>query len=140
MKSIALAALLGLAVVPAGALERGTTGLGQPFVSGGVGATEQDTLDQERTGYDLAILTAVRGSGNYLADVHIRITDAHSELVLDTDLDGPWLFVELPAGRYRVQASRNDRVQEHTVSFLASGHRQTVFYFDNAKETEGSTP
>jgi hypothetical protein len=140
MKKIWFSAILGMVFAPAGALERGMTELGQPFVSGGVGATEQDTLNQERTGYDLTILTAARDSGNYLADVHIRITDSQSKQVLDTTMDGPWLFVELPAGRYQVEATRNNRVQTHSVTFLASGHSQTVFYFDNRVESDDSAP
>jgi hypothetical protein len=140
MKRFWFASLLGLALAPAGALERGVTDQGQPFVSGGVGATERSTLDEERNGYDLAILTAARGSGNYLADVHIRITDAQSVQVLDTTMDGPWLFVELPAGRYQVEATRNSLVQKHFVNFLASGHSQTVFYFDNRAEVDGISP
>ena len=137
MKKIWLTALLGLAFMPAGALERGTTELGQSFVSGGVGTTERDTLDLERAGYDLSILTAARGSGNYLADVHIRITDSQSRQVLETVMDGPWLLVDLPAGRYQVEATRNHFVQKHSVTFLASGHSQTVFYFDNGVENDG---
>jgi hypothetical protein len=140
MKKIWLAALLGLALTPAGALERGTTVLGQSFVSGGVGSTERDTLNLEQAGYDLSILTAARGSGNYLADVHIRITDSQSRQVLDTDMDGPWLLVDLPAGRYQVEATRNHLVQRHFVTFLANSHSRTVFYFDNAVENELSIP
>lgn len=138
MKSILLMAALAVAMAPALALERGTTDLGQAFVSGGVGAAERGTLDLERSGYDLEVLTAAGRSGNYLADVHIRITDSQSKQVLDTLMDGPWLLIDLPAGRYQVEAVRGNRVQRHFVALLAGAHRQTVFYFDNQIEDDAS--
>lgn len=134
--AIPLCALLLCAATPAMPMERGRTDLGSPFVSGGVGLAEQDTLKAEGAGYALSVLTATRGAGSYLADVRIHITDANSHAVLDTLMDGPWLLVDLPAGRYEVEATRNHRVQRHTISFLARGHVQTVFYFDNHLEDE----
>jgi len=121
-------------------MARGTTDLGKPFITGGVGADEQAALRTEGADYGLAILTAESGSGNFLADVRIQITDAQSRQVLDTTMDGPWLLVDLPAGRYEVAASRNHRVQKHTVSFPANGHIQTTFYFDNHLEDPQITP
>jgi len=136
-------AWIGLALcaaAPTQALQRGTTDLGRAYISGGVGAAEQETLRTEGKGYGLAILTAARGSGDFLADVHVHITDAQSRTVLDTVMDGPWLLVDLPAGRYAVEATRNGRVQQHTVEFLANGRVETVFYFDNHLESDALAP
>jgi len=125
---------------PAWTMVRGTTELGQPFVTGGVGADEIDTLNREKAQYALAILTAAKGSGAFLADVHIRITDAKSKQVLDSVMDGPWLLVDLPAGRYLVEAVLNSRVQKSVVTLGAGDHRQTAFYFDVPGEVQSSSP
>jgi hypothetical protein len=138
--AMAMSAVLLCVATPAHAMERGMTDLGKPFVSGGVGATEQGALRAEGPGYGLAILTAASGTGNFLADVRIHITDAQSHEVLDTLMDGPWLLVDLPAGRYEVEATRNHHAQKHTVSFLARGHAETIFYFDNHLEDEAIVP
>jgi len=130
MKRIALLLALACSLQPAGAMLRGTTDLGVPFVSGGVGTEEVATLSDEKKRYSLAILTAAKGSGAFLADVRIRISDEHSKVVLDTVMDGPWLLVDLPAGRYQVEASVNTLVQKKSVTFSAGDHRETVFYFD----------
>jgi hypothetical protein len=129
MKRIALMWVLAWALQPAGAIDRGITELGRPFVSGGVGLEEAATLADEKSHYALAILTATKGSGTFLADVRIRITDENSNQVLDTVMDGPWLLVDLAAGRYQVQAFQDTRTQMNVVTFGAREHRQTVFYF-----------
>jgi hypothetical protein len=136
MRHIALLLALAWSLQPAAAMVRGTTDLGVPFVSGGVGTEEVATLSDEKKRYALAILTAAQGSGSFLADVRIRISDAQSKLLLDTVMDGPWLLVDLPAGRYQVEASRNDLVQKKFVTFSAGDHRQTVFYFDAHDQLE----
>ena len=132
--ALILATALAASAAPATAMVRGTTDTGRNFVSGGIGSDEVATLNLERSHYALAILTAARGSGAFLADIHIRITDAHAAVVLDTVMDGPWLLVDLPAGRYDIQASLDNRVQRTNLTFGSSGHQQATFYFDTHDE------
>jgi hypothetical protein len=131
-------ALMALAVVamPAGAIVRGTTDSGRDFVSGGVGSEEMEAINRERTRYGLAVLTAAKGSGAFLSDIHVRITDAHESQVLDTVMDGPWLLVDLPAGRYTITATLNGQVQKTSLSLGNNGHHQATFYFDTHDEIE----
>jgi hypothetical protein len=140
MRHIALLLALAWSLQPAAAMLRGTTDLGGPFVSGGVGTEEVATLSDEKKRYALAILTAAKGSGAFLADVRIRISDEQSKLVLDTVMDGPWLLVDLPAGRYQIEATQNARAQKKVVTFSAGDHRQTVFYFDTQDQVESERP
>jgi hypothetical protein len=140
MKTIALALASVCCLQPVCAMDRGTTELGRSYMSGGVGAEEMSALNAERGQYALAILTASKGSGAFLGDVHIRITDEQSRQVLDTVMDGPWLLVDLPAGRYQVEADHAAVVKKSTVALGASGHQQTVFYFDTHDEVEDLTP
>jgi len=140
MKRLAWLLAFASLLPPAGAMERGTTDQGRPFVSGGVGGDEMDALNNERSQYSLAILTAAKGSGAFLGDVHIRITDGQSNRVLDTVMDGPWLLVDLPAGRYQVEADLDGRPQKNFVTVRSGDHRQTVFYFDTHDKVEASPP
>ena len=134
MKKMFLLFVLAAAVIPALCMERGVTELGQAYVSGGVGFAERSTMAQERSAYELQILTATQGSGDFLADVHIRITDSHAHQILDTTMDGPELLVAAPFGRYVVESDRAGRVQRHTVIARAGAPQQTIFYFENQGE------
>ena len=134
MKRLCAAMALAVAFGPAGAMVRGTMDSGRPFVSGGIGSDEVAALKLERNQYGLAILTAAKGTGAFLADIHIRITDAHASLLLETVMDGPWLLVDLPAGRYTIEATLDTRVQKSTLTLLGGTHQQATFYFDTHDE------
>ena len=135
--------LLGVGLCLAGAwsvtygLERATHRLGLSYVSGGAGLSEQDELYQERNSYNLWLTTAAKGSGAYLADVQVRIVDRRTQQpVLVHTLDGPWLFVELPAGRYDMEASYREspahalQTLKRTLTLQHGSHRQLVLRFD----------
>jgi hypothetical protein len=140
MKMLLAVLCLAGSIGSVAALERGNTDLGGPYLSGGVGSTEMETIDGERIRYDLSILAAARGSGDFLADVHIRITDSHDRSLLDTVMDGPWLLVDLPPGRYEIDATRNLQVQKRIVSLTSNRHHESVFYFDNRSEDATPAP
>ncbi len=56
-------------------------------------------------------LVFVAGGRPYLSQVNVTIVGANGTEVLRVPAEqvtGPWLFVELPAGTYRVTASRRD--------------------------------
>ncbi len=132
-----LAAVLAaglFAAGPASALERGATADGWPFVSGGVGLDEREVLAQLRNDYSLRVATAARGSGAYLAAAQVTIRDAAGHRVLEERLAGPILLVDLPAGRYTVEANINGEIQRAMTAISASARREIYFYFDVAVE------
>jgi hypothetical protein len=138
LKSLALAVGVA-AALPALALTQGNGDLGQRFVSGGVTSDEVAMIKSEKSQFPLSILTVAQGTGAYLADVHVRITDAHSQQVLDTTMDGPYLLVDLPAGRYQVEATLGSTVRTTTIALRGNDHRQTAFYFDTHDQVETPT-
>ena len=86
------------------------------FVSGGVGADEQNAMQAIRADYNLSLLFSVQGTGEYMSDVKVRITDASGHAFLDTVSDGPKLFAKLKPGRYIVSVDRDGRVIKKTVT------------------------
>ena len=131
------------------ALDRGTSGLGLPYVSGGVGSSEQVELSQERNSYNLWLTTVAKGSGAYLASVRVRILDKRTQQpVLEHTLDGPWLFVELPVGRYEIEAvyrespERAQQMLKRSITVQPRSHRQMVLRFDTSDQSgsERDTP
>lgn len=121
------------------AAERGVTPGGIAYVSGGVAEVEEEDLVAQRKNYSFWLTTASKGSGAFLADVRVRIVDERTrQLVLEHTLDGPWLFANLPPGRYRVEAtyrefadSREETLRRST-TIPKGGRRQMLLYFDTS--------
>ncbi|NJD06432.1 MAG: carboxypeptidase regulatory-like domain-containing protein [Methylococcaceae bacterium] len=90
------------------------------FVSGGIGAEENQALQAVRSDYNLHLLFSVQGSGEFLSDVALRITDRDGKRVLETVAGGPRLFAKLQPGRYTLEASHGSKTLRETVSI--AGH------------------
>jgi len=65
------------------------------FVSGGVGGEEQNALQAMKADYNLNLLFSVQGTGEYLSDVKVTITDTSGNVFLETVADGPKLFAKI---------------------------------------------
>jgi hypothetical protein len=129
-----IVATLALALaLPALAQTAGRTAQDRGYLVGGVGSEERDTMQLDRLAYNLFVEVAAR-TGEFVADVRVRIVDAAGATVLDTTLDGPWLLVDLRSGDYRVFAeSRGERI-ERAVRIDAQGRRELRLRFAPADQ------
>jgi hypothetical protein len=125
------------------AIERGTTNTGIPFVSGGVGQPELTTLSEEKKNFSFWLTTAAKGSGSYLAAVRVRILNASTrQPVLEHTMDGPWLFANLPVGRYDVEANYTEapgkpiQTIKKSTTIHPGDHHQMMMYFDTQDTVE----
>ncbi|MEX3930718.1 carboxypeptidase regulatory-like domain-containing protein [Paraburkholderia phymatum] len=98
------------------------------YTSGGVGLDESKALLAAQSQWPLSLRFTGPGS-DYLADVKVKIVDAHSADVLDVTSRGPYMLVRLRPGRYTVHASYKDRDQSKAVTVPASGTAKAGFYF-----------
>jgi len=96
------------------------------FVSGGVGLDESRALLSAASQWPLS-LRFTAGSGEYLADVHVTITDAHGTSVLDTTSRGPYMLVKVPPGRYSVSVSHAGIAKTSAVTVAANGTARATF-------------
>jgi hypothetical protein len=132
--SLTPAALLGLVLLFAAAwthaMDKGRTADDRAYVSGGIGDEEIKALQAARAHYSLWLTTAADRSGAHLADVQVRIIDSKERVVLEHTMDGPWLFVDLPLGRYRIDAQFNGQSRRAVTTIHAGDHHQVVLYFD----------
>lgn len=131
--ALALAASIAVAL-PASATTSGQTPQGWAFLDGGIGQTETDSMQAERPKYSLWITTAGKTSGAYLADVDVTILDDKGQQVFERKLEGPWLMIDLPLGRYEVRTRYHDQTQTRITTIHPGDHHQIVFYFDVAAE------
>jgi len=99
------------------------------YVSGGVGVSERQALDQVKSQYNLHLLFAYGKSGAYLADVRVKITKASGGEVLDGVSAGPYFYARLPAGHYRVSADNAGQMQTKSVTVPATGAVSADFYW-----------
>ena len=132
LASLALGALLVTAFnAGAGATTRGKTQNGLDYATGGVTVAELRSLAADRDKYGLWVTTAAKGSGAFLSDVRLRITDATKAVVLDTTMTGPWLFVDLAPGRYTIEATMDGQEQTRKTQVEPGAHHQAILYFES---------
>ncbi len=86
------------------------------FVNGGVGGDEQNAMQALGPDYNLHLLFSIRGTGEYVSDVKVRIADSSGNTLLETVSDGPMLFAKLKPGRYAVTVDRDGQVVKKTAT------------------------
>lgn len=92
--------LASLALALAGAFEAHSASM----VCGGVGNDERRELAANAGSASLSLEFTLAGRGNYIADVDVTITPAKGESFV-ARADGPICYLELPPGRYKVDAT-----------------------------------
>jgi hypothetical protein len=107
----------------------GSTAQGHRFVTGGIADGERAMLREHQPGSGLWVVTAAQGTGAYLSDVDVAITDSEGNRVLDTKLDGPWLLVDLDPGRYTVTADFGNQKETRQATIGQEGLHRAYFYF-----------
>ena len=99
------------------------------FVSGGVGGESIERMTALTRRFNLKLVFATN-AGNYLADVAVRIDDAHGNKVLDTVSEGPWLLVNTVPGRYRIRATLSAETVDRWTTVPAGGRRDLILRWD----------
>jgi hypothetical protein len=98
------------------------------YVSGGIGESERAELEALAGQFNLRLLFAMRDSGNYLADVRVRILDPSGAVVLSAESKGPWFFAQLPPDVYTVEVSALGQSQWQTAR-IGQGQSRLNFYW-----------
>ena len=115
------------AVLCAGGLAGATAHAAEPpYLSGGIG--DDDPLLALTGDYNLQLVFATQGSGEYLADVKVSVVDARDRLVLETVSPGPLFYVSLPSGTYRVTAEFGSKPLLKSVA-VNDRRRQSVHFY-----------
>jgi hypothetical protein len=107
------------------------------YVSAGVGEEDQARMQSlAREGYTLKLLFAEQGTGAYVADVRVTVTDASGRNVLDTVASGPAFFAKLPEGDYKVTLEYGGKRESRTVHASARAPQMVVHW----PQEPGSAP
>lgn len=126
---------------------RARTADGYELLSGGVTLEDRIAMHAERGRYSLWVATVAKPSGAYLVDASLRIIHLETKrLILERKMEGPWLFVALPEGRYEVSAAIRDADAEQNqtlatrVNIQKTGQRQAVLRFDSRADVGPGMP
>ncbi|HOY70872.1 MAG TPA: hypothetical protein PL131_05810 [Methylotenera sp.] len=100
------------------------------FVTGGI-AEEAELMRNVAKDYTLEIVLVQRLDNReyFLADVNIQIFDATQQLVLETNTEGPYLYANLPAGRYVIVATFNGETKQQKMQVTTKKHQKVVFWW-----------
>nr|WP_321887621.1 carboxypeptidase regulatory-like domain-containing protein [Paraburkholderia bannensis] len=96
------------------------------YVSGGVGQDESKALQAAEHSWPLA-LRFTGPKSEFLADVHVQITDAHGANVLDATSRGPYMLVRVRPGRYTVHVSHAGVDKKSAVTVSSNGRARAAF-------------
>ncbi|MGL6245986.1 carboxypeptidase regulatory-like domain-containing protein [Pseudomonas sp.] len=99
---------------------------GITYLSGGIGEDEAKAI-QQSTGYNLHMTFSIGTEGKYVPDVELAIQSAQGQSVLTLSQAGPLVYVQLPAGKYTVVATRNGESKRDTTDVGSAGVRNLVF-------------
>ena len=112
---------------PAGSL-RIQTDQGIRYVSGGIGLSERDELRALSGQFNLQLMFAMQGSGDYLADIQVRIFDLRGAAILNATSQGPYFLAQLPTGSYTVEVSVLGQTQRQQAR-IGTRQYQLNFYW-----------
>lgn len=85
------------------------------YVSGGIGVEERAWLAKHAKNFNTRLTFAVVPSGEFVSDVHVKITDKAGKPVIETTANGPQLFVQLPKGHYKIVATHDGQPVTHSI-------------------------
>jgi hypothetical protein len=72
----------------------------------------------------------VAGIRSLLSQISVTITDSKGAVRLQVPAEhvtGPWLFVDLPAGKYAITATRRDQTQAMSTAEVGRGRTRAVY-------------
>lgn len=101
---LAQVAAISVAITGAGPAEvsdRVMTYDGVEYACTGIAESRSDPRWER---YPLKLVFAA-ASGDFLANVRVKVEDASGNVALQAECDAPWLVADLPAGRYDVTAT-----------------------------------
>ncbi|MDP2179417.1 carboxypeptidase regulatory-like domain-containing protein [Methylicorpusculum sp.] len=99
------------------------------FVSGGIGETEREALQSIKADYNLNLLFAYKGSGQFMSDVNVRIADSKGNVLVETFAEGPYLFANLKPGNYLISAVKDGNEIRQKAKIGGSKTTSLSFYW-----------
>ncbi|MYM76276.1 carboxypeptidase regulatory-like domain-containing protein [Duganella sp. FT134W] len=98
--------------------------------SSGIGADERASMAAAQSGHNLRLTFATKGSGEYLANVAVTVSDPAGRPLASFVSPGPLCDLHLAPGRYRVSATAHGDTLSRIAQVRQHGARELYFYWD----------
>ena len=108
-------------------------------VAGGVGINARAKLMHDATSDHNVKMVFSLSTGNYLADVDVKLADRAGRKIVDGVARGPWLYAKLPPGSYTATATYRGESVTETFTVGAKGRRTTHFRWPASVEQQVAT-
>lgn len=115
---------------------------GVQYLSGGIGKDEADAMKQAEAGFPLTLEFASSTSRQadderapHVSGTNVNIVDERGNDVLNVRSEGPLLLVDLPSGRYTVDAQWNGVRKRKDISLTGDRRQHVMFDFAAADRT-----
>ncbi len=94
------------------------------YVSGGVGELQAKAFEKQMGKFNLTIEVLERAGrrDEFTANSEVKIMDRLGHELLDTKAAGPFVLVDLPAGKYSVEADLAGRTVKRSGIQIGAGH------------------
>ena len=111
-------------------ISRGKTAAGFSYMNGGLTFTEQQTMEGQSAPYNLKIIFAPP-AGILTSSILLMIGDNQNRRVDKITVQGPWFYIQLPAGGYTIMARIKNKIvlirdvylrENHRATYLVCGH------------------
>ncbi|MFZ1324798.1 MAG: carboxypeptidase regulatory-like domain-containing protein [Candidatus Contendobacter sp.] len=113
---------------PGGSIKVKTSEQGIRYASGGVGESEREELRALAKEFNLELMFAMQGGGEYLADVGVRVLDVKGAVILTATSKGPYFLTQLPTGGYTVEVSAKEQTQTQKAQIGADQSRLNFYW------------
>ena len=127
-----LLAALAAAALPALAAQ-------DPITCGGIGSDERHAMEDAAARSNIAIEMFIAPGGEYVADVDVVLRREGTGSGIAVHVDGPLCYLQVPAGRYRLEATFRGITRSRQVDAPATmGHpvRVSVAFPKSVGDTE----
>lgn len=128
MLLLAAASLMAVHAYGQASMEPRTQG-GVTYISGGIGLDDMEMLRELRPNYNLHLLFASQGSGQYLAEVNVKLLDAKGQTLLDAMADGPYFYAKVSPGKYKIVAQSQGIALSKMIEVSGKGPVSESFYW-----------
>ena len=78
---------------------------GTVYLNGGIGHGEQMSMREDASHWPLRMTFSDKSNNEFVADVGLKVFDAHGQALLRLKDAGPMTYVQLPQGDYHITAS-----------------------------------
>jgi len=102
---------------------------GTEYLNGGIGKEQADLMRDKSAQFPVRMTFSehMDGQDEFVADIHLRVTDGHGRTVLDLPAQGPIFLLRLPPGSYAVEAEHRGQVKTQRFEVGSGRHENLVF-------------